>query len=231
MKFAKMYENTELGQIIVFLGLDLTGEPCLNTAWSTPESLEVRYARTTYPPGTERVDAAAGILKMFEEMDEEKARLLVSAYQEEQAGPFRVGQDGLPEKEFDDLQWIPFAVDQDPEWLTGRVDLRHADGTEILGFDVDNGTIDWCAHGGVTHWRPWLASADTAEVSSPSALATHRCTICHALWRFCPQAETGFDTDTWSLKSPRCGSCCDNVEMGDQIVPLDPFISEGGDQD
>jgi len=64
-----------------------------------------------------------------------------------------------------------------------------------------------------------------------SDLATHRCTICHALWRFCPKEQTGFETDTWSLKSPKCGPCCDNVEMGDQIVPLDPFVSEGGETD
>ncbi len=43
--------------------------------------------------------------------------------------------------------------------------------------------------------------------------ATHQCTICGALWREC-------DDFSWTLCSTRCGSCCDNVPMGSQIVSI-----------
>ncbi len=43
--------------------------------------------------------------------------------------------------------------------------------------------------------------------------ATHRCKVCDARWI---QNVGG----TWSLASPKCGQCCDNVPMGDQIEPL-----------
>ena len=43
-------------------------------------------------------------------------------------------------------------------------------------------------------------------------LPTHHCKVCGALWiRF---------TDSWSLFSRRCGPCCDNAAMGDQIERL-----------
>ena len=46
----------------------------------------------------------------------------------------------------------------------------------------------------------------------PDRAPTHRCTVCGAFWiRW---------KDSWSLCSKQCGKCCDNVAMGDQIVPL-----------
>jgi len=51
------------------------------------------------------------------------------------------------------------------------------------------------------------------------AVPTHRCNICSALWRFIPNRDTSWG-DSWSLKSPTCGPCCDGAEMGDQIKPL-----------
>lgn len=50
---------------------------------------------------------------------------------------------------------------------------------------------------------------------------SHKCTVCGALWRYWPSRDTiHIDQDTWSLRSPACGPCCDNVAMGAQIVPL-----------
>ncbi len=46
----------------------------------------------------------------------------------------------------------------------------------------------------------------------PERSPTHRCKICGAFWMRWSEA--------WSLCSRECGPCCDNVEMGDQIVPL-----------
>lgn len=52
--------------------------------------------------------------------------------------------------------------------------------------------------------------------------ATHRCKVCGALWRRCEPGETpGIDGVRWSLASEKCGKCCDNVPMGDQIEPLE----------
>lgn len=49
---------------------------------------------------------------------------------------------------------------------------------------------------------------------------THKCTVCGALWRFWPARDTiRSEQDTWSLRSPTCGPCCDNAPMRDQIVP------------
>lgn len=47
--------------------------------------------------------------------------------------------------------------------------------------------------------------------------ATHICAQCGALWRWVPDDGSGA---AWSLKSPTCGACCDNAEMGLQIIPL-----------
>jgi len=48
---------------------------------------------------------------------------------------------------------------------------------------------------------------------------THYCTTCGALWRFWPQRDIG-RPDSWNQCSPVAGPCCDNVVMGEQIVPL-----------
>jgi hypothetical protein len=64
------------------------------------------------------------------------------------------------------------------------------------------------------------------NVTRQEASATHRCTSCHALWRLNPAdpahypAPHPFSKETWSLVSSKCGPCCDNVEMGAQIVEL-----------
>lgn len=42
--------------------------------------------------------------------------------------------------------------------------------------------------------------------------ATHYCTECHARWR-----STG---NHWHLVSERCGPCCDNAAMSEQIEPI-----------
>lgn len=47
---------------------------------------------------------------------------------------------------------------------------------------------------------------------------THQCTVCTALWR-------KHDDGTWSLCSPACGQCCDNVPMGEQIAQLETVPS------
>lgn len=43
---------------------------------------------------------------------------------------------------------------------------------------------------------------------------THYCRTCCAMWM---QHE---EDKSWSLCSPSCGTCCDNVAMGEQIVAL-----------
>lgn len=49
---------------------------------------------------------------------------------------------------------------------------------------------------------------------------SHKCTVCGALWRYWPLRDTiRSEQDTWSLRSPTCGHCCDNAPMGEQIVP------------
>ncbi|QMV32672.1 hypothetical protein F1_00046 [Ralstonia phage Heva] len=45
------------------------------------------------------------------------------------------------------------------------------------------------------------------------AQPTHFCKVCNAMWRRWPDGS-------WNLRSKQCGACCDNVEMGDQIVPM-----------
>lgn len=59
--------------------------------------------------------------------------------------------------------------------------------------------------------------------------ATHICGICGALWIQWPDDSAGCPAGSWSLRSPKAGSCCDNVEMGLQIIPLaevDEFVRE-----
>lgn len=43
---------------------------------------------------------------------------------------------------------------------------------------------------------------------------THRCKVCRAFWVLWP------NDGGWSLCSPKCGKCCDNVPMGQQIEKL-----------
>jgi hypothetical protein len=50
---------------------------------------------------------------------------------------------------------------------------------------------------------------------------THRCKVCGALWFRWPAG-------TWSLRSPTCGPCCDNAQMGEQIEAL-PAPPPGGE--
>ncbi len=45
----------------------------------------------------------------------------------------------------------------------------------------------------------------------------HRCKVCGALWWLGNIAGVG---ECWSLRSEKCGPCCDNVAMGEQIEPL-----------
>lgn len=47
---------------------------------------------------------------------------------------------------------------------------------------------------------------------------THKCIHCAAVWRSLGGAEA--PEGGWSLSSSRCGPCCDNAPMGDQIVKL-----------
>ncbi len=49
---------------------------------------------------------------------------------------------------------------------------------------------------------------------------THRCIECGAFWRFWNKRDTGQKKDSWSLRSRKCGQCCDTAPMGDQIVPI-----------
>ncbi len=50
-------------------------------------------------------------------------------------------------------------------------------------------------------------------VTAREARATHRCLKCGAFWIKLPDGS-------WTLASARCGKCCDNVEMGEQIEAL-----------
>lgn len=56
-------------------------------------------------------------------------------------------------------------------------------------------------------------------IRDESAVPTHRCTECGALWRFWPERDTGRG-HSWNLRSEKCGPCCDMEPMGKQIVPL-----------
>jgi hypothetical protein len=49
-------------------------------------------------------------------------------------------------------------------------------------------------------------------------MPSHRCMVCGAFWRL--YADPLGAGGSWSLRSPTCGPCCDNVAMGEQIVCL-----------
>ena len=64
--------------------------------------------------------------------------------------------------------------------------------------------------------NPFSILPKVAELQKPTVLPTHRCKVCGALWK-------EWDDGSWSLRSERCGSCCDNEVMGNQIEPLPKF--------
>jgi hypothetical protein len=56
-------------------------------------------------------------------------------------------------------------------------------------------------------------------------IPTHRCKVCGCKWIFWPAGTPGGGTDQawWSLgTNEKCGPCCDNVAMGDQIETMPP---------
>lgn len=56
------------------------------------------------------------------------------------------------------------------------------------------------------------------EILKP--VATHRCKVCGALWRFWRKEEiSGSICESWQLCSEKCGDCCDNSPMSTQIEP------------
>lgn len=142
MKFAKLYDTAELGQILVFVGFGHNAEPCMNVLLSLPDSPEIQHARTSYPLDTPMEEAIAGIQAMFDEVDEARAIELVTAYAAQNAGPFRP-----PATE----GWTPIDMCVDAMLAEASVDVKHADGS--ITYGVDPGRIDLCAFGGVTHAR------------------------------------------------------------------------------
>lgn len=62
--------------------------------------------------------------------------------------------------------------------------------------------------------------------------ALHRCKICGALWKLNLPSDVQPE-GSWSLVSPTCGKCCDNVAMGVQIEPVKDddagYCQAGGD--
>jgi hypothetical protein len=55
------------------------------------------------------------------------------------------------------------------------------------------------------------------EVSAPLQ-PTHRCKVCGARWRL--HDRSGDSDGSWQLLSEKCGPCCDNAPMEEQIEPL-----------
>ena len=55
--------------------------------------------------------------------------------------------------------------------------------------------------------------------SSRDAAASHYCVVCAARWKQWPD-------QSWSLVSDKCGPCCDNVAMGDQIISINATGAE-----
>lgn len=52
-------------------------------------------------------------------------------------------------------------------------------------------------------------------------IPTHRCKICGCKWILWPAGTHGHTDPWWSLgTNEKCGPCCDNVAMGDQIETL-----------
>jgi hypothetical protein len=66
------------------------------------------------------------------------------------------------------------------------------------------------------------------NVTRQETTATHRCKVCAAMWRLNPAEPEKYPSDhpfaqeTWSLVSAKCGKCCDNVAMENQIEPVTP---------
>lgn len=52
-------------------------------------------------------------------------------------------------------------------------------------------------------------------------LPTHKCRVCGALWQIQRKQDTLEMEDAWNLCSPVAGQCCDNVFMGEQMVPAE----------
>lgn len=68
-----------------------------------------------------------------------------------------------------------------------------------------------------------LRSAPPAEEpATPRPDPTHRCKACGALWTMNPPSAVQPE-GSWSLWSKRCGTCCDNVPMGEQIEPITEY--------
>lgn len=65
-----------------------------------------------------------------------------------------------------------------------------------------------------------LKNLDPSYSWKEETAPTHKCKVCGAMWRFYRKEETGADTDSWNLQSDECGTCCDQVTMGEQIVPV-----------
>lgn len=64
-------------------------------------------------------------------------------------------------------------------------------------------------------------AAGIKERAKSLKLPTHKCRVCGALWRVQLPMDTLEPDETWSLCSKTCGKCCDNVTMGEQIVPAE----------
>lgn len=58
-----------------------------------------------------------------------------------------------------------------------------------------------------------IESLNALYIQSREARATHRCNICDAKW-------IQLYPFTWTLASQKCGKCCDNVAMGEQIEAI-----------
>jgi hypothetical protein len=82
-----------------------------------------------------------------------------------------------------------------------------------LTHDATWGTPAW------VRARAALASASPAPTKPDP---THRCKVCGALWILNPPSAVQPD-GSWSLWSVRCGPCCDNATMGEQIEPITNF--------
>lgn len=104
-----------------------------------------------------------------------------------------------------------------------------AAGVMNLSRGVQLGQTAWyCkATAAMEHAGRALASP-TPDDGARGEPATHVCRICGAQWRLNPAEPDKYPKDhpfhhaTWTLRSPTCGKCCDNVAMGDQIEPLPP---------
>lgn len=52
-------------------------------------------------------------------------------------------------------------------------------------------------------------------------MPSHKCVVCGAMWRYWRAGDlASIKEDSWSLQSNTCGQCCDNVPMGEQIMPI-----------